>query len=127
LPRKGEALIWLANLLHGVRRGSRWRARWSQVTHYYFENCCYITPMVSDVMIGKLFVRDMVDISTGQKVPNVYIDMPVADLERLRDVTLPAGFDPVRYLQLNPDVAAAKVDATEHYLQFGAREGRRFR
>ena len=35
-PRKGDAIIWLANLLHG---GSRQRdpnlTRWSQVTHYF--------------------------------------------------------------------------------------------
>lgn len=40
---------------------------------------------------------------------------------------LPKGFDPARYLQLNPDVANAKIDAAEHYRQFGYREGRRWR
>jgi hypothetical protein len=29
------------------------RTRWSQVTHYYFENSTYITPMLSDVLIGR--------------------------------------------------------------------------
>ena len=81
-PRKGDALIWAANLLHG---GSDQRdlnaTRWSQVTHYFFENCCYITPMQSDVPIGKLRVRDLTDIATGAKVPNVYIDIKLSDLE----------------------------------------------
>ena len=81
-PRKGDALIWAANLLHG---GSHQRdldaTRWSQVTHYFFENCCYITPMQSDVPIGKLRVRDLTDIATGAKVPNVYIDIKLSDLE----------------------------------------------
>lgn len=33
-------------------------------------------------------------------------------------------FDPVRYLTLYPDVAAAGIDPVDHYLQTGAREGR---
>jgi hypothetical protein len=83
-PRKGDALIWAANLLHGGSHQSDLNAtRWSQVTHYFFENCCYITPMLSDVLIGKLYVRDMTDIATGAKVPNVYIDAKLADLEPL--------------------------------------------
>jgi len=81
-PRKGDALIWAANLLHGGSHQSDLTAtRWSQVTHYFFENCCYITPMHSDVLIGKLYLRDMTDIATGAKVPNVYIDAKLADLE----------------------------------------------
>lgn len=81
-PRKGDALIWAANLLHGGSHQSDLNAtRWSQVTHYFFENCCYITPMHSDVPIGKLQVRDLTDITTGAKVPNVYIGAKLADLE----------------------------------------------
>jgi Phytanoyl-CoA dioxygenase (PhyH) len=81
-PRQGDTLIWAANLLHG---GSRQRdpdaTRWSQVTHYFFENCCYITPMHSDVPIGKLQVRDLTDIVTGAKVPNIYIDAKLSDFD----------------------------------------------
>jgi hypothetical protein len=48
LVKKGEALIWHANLLHG---GAPYKAgagsRHSQVTHYYFENCRYFTPLTS--------------------------------------------------------------------------------
>ncbi len=33
-------------------------------------------------------------------------------------------FDPVFYLQQNPDIAAAGVDPFEHYLHYGYREGR---
>ncbi|WP_137126583.1 class I SAM-dependent methyltransferase [Roseomonas sp. HF4] len=39
---------------------------------------------------------------------------------------LPAGFDPNVYLDLNPDVRAAKMDAAKHYLRYGRREGRPF-
>jgi len=44
-----------------------------------------------------------------------------------RPVELPADFDADRYLQLNPDVAQAGVDAVSHYLHYGYREGRLFR
>ncbi len=46
LPCMSEALIWHANLLHGGEAVlSRDVTRWSQVTHYYFEECVYLTPM----------------------------------------------------------------------------------
>jgi hypothetical protein len=80
-PKKGEAVIWAANLLHG---GSRQRdpnvTRWSQVTHYFFENCCYITPVQSDIFVGKLSLRGLTNIATGEAMPNVYIDAPLFKL-----------------------------------------------
>jgi len=46
--RKGEALVWSSNLLHG---GAPQRditlTRWSQVTHYFFEGCRYWKPGAS--------------------------------------------------------------------------------
>jgi hypothetical protein len=81
LPKKGEAVIWAANLLHA---GSRQRnpnvTRWSQVTHYFFENCCYITPLQSDIFVGKLRLRGHTNIATGEAMPNVYIDTPLFKL-----------------------------------------------
>lgn len=48
LMKKGMALIWHANLLHGgAPQNDSTRSRHSQVTHYYFEDCKYYTPMVS--------------------------------------------------------------------------------
>lgn len=46
--RKGQALIWAANLLHGgsVHR-DKGRTRHSQVTHYYFEGCQHYSPLSS--------------------------------------------------------------------------------
>jgi SAM-dependent methyltransferase len=44
-----------------------------------------------------------------------------------RPVELPDDFDPVRYLELNQDVAAAGVDPVRHYLDHGYREQRRLR
>jgi len=46
--KKGEALIWHANLLHGgAPQKDLTRTRHSQVTHYYFADCKYYTPMNS--------------------------------------------------------------------------------
>jgi ectoine hydroxylase-related dioxygenase (phytanoyl-CoA dioxygenase family) len=46
--KRGQALIWHANLLHGgAAQTDLSRSRHSQVTHYYFENCAYYTPMNS--------------------------------------------------------------------------------
>lgn len=39
---------------------------------------------------------------------------------------LPPGFDATFYLLANPDVAAAKQDAADHYLRFGKVEGRQY-
>lgn len=71
--KKGQAAIWAATLLHGgesITDASR--TRHSQVTHYYFENCLYYTPMHSDPYIGKMHLRNITDIRTGQLVPNRY-------------------------------------------------------
>jgi hypothetical protein len=46
--RKGEALIWASNLLHGGSAHlDKNRTRHSQVTHYYFEGCQYYSPLSS--------------------------------------------------------------------------------
>ena len=46
--RKGEALIWSANLIHGgAPQTDPSRTRWSQVTHYFFEGCRYWKPLAS--------------------------------------------------------------------------------
>jgi hypothetical protein len=42
-------------------------------------------------------------------------------------VRLPRGFDDELYLELNPDVRAARMNPRQHYLSSGAAEGRRFR
>ncbi|AWW73679.1 phytanoyl-CoA dioxygenase [Erythrobacter sp. KY5] len=58
LARKGQALIWTANLLHGgSKQADPTLTRWSQVTHYFFEDCIYYTPAYSDEALGKLDMR----------------------------------------------------------------------
>ncbi|MGQ0620769.1 MAG: phytanoyl-CoA dioxygenase family protein [Panacagrimonas sp.] len=44
--RRGQAIVWAANLLHGGSpQRDRGRTRWSQVTHFYFDGCRYFTPL----------------------------------------------------------------------------------
>jgi ectoine hydroxylase-related dioxygenase (phytanoyl-CoA dioxygenase family) len=46
--RRGQALIWATNLLHGgAPQKDPNRTRFSQVTHYYFEGCRYFCPRLS--------------------------------------------------------------------------------
>ncbi|MGB3797139.1 MAG: phytanoyl-CoA dioxygenase family protein [Alteraurantiacibacter sp.] len=74
LARKGQALIWTANLLHGgSRQTDPSLTRWSQVTHYYFEDCIYYTPAFSDEIVGQLAKREIVAIHDGEPRPNRYL------------------------------------------------------
>ena len=151
--RKGQALIWSANLLHGgSRQNDLTQTRWSQVTHYYFDNCTYFTPAFSEPFSGNLDIRTIRAIDTGQVKDNIYIDGPFPDPRtgvaapkppsRLAstmgavgamiglkpdDGALPADFDPDRYYMVNPDVADAKADAAHHWLNHGRFEQRRYK
>ena len=72
LAKKGDALIWCANLLHGgAPQLDPARSRWSQVTHYYFEDCAYYTPMLSEPFRGTITFREIENIATGKLVPNM--------------------------------------------------------
>lgn len=78
--RKGQALIWCANLLHGgSRQNNPSLTRWSQVTHYYFEECIYYTPAFSDEAVGRLDLRNLVSISDGERRPNRYLGEEVQE------------------------------------------------
>ncbi len=132
LARKGQALIWAANLLHGGEpQRDKNRTRWSQVTHFFFEDCAYYTPMRSDPFYGSIDFRQPVDIRTGRAVEHRYAGRPipaefVAAVSQ-RDKELPSGFDPQLYLAANPDVARAGMDPAEHWLMYGIHERRKLR
>ena len=71
--KKGQAILWAANLLHaGEPIQDSTHTRWSQVTHYFFEDCLYFNPLRSDPSMGQMQLRKVVDIRTGQEVPHVY-------------------------------------------------------
>ena len=120
-PKKGQALIWAANLLHGGDRHKRPDlTRWSQVTHYYFDDCVYFTPLASNEPEGDLFERHPTDIMTAFARPSSYLGKAI-DPEH--DISI-KSFDPVSYLAKNPDVAAAGVDPWQHYNTHGRAENR---
>lgn len=74
LAKKGQALIWCANLLHGGSPQHDPRVtRWSQVTHYYFEDCIYYTPAFSDELIGRFDLRNPLSIAARNAVSNKYL------------------------------------------------------
>lgn len=80
LARKGQALIWTANLLHGGSHQIDPRlTRWSQVTHYYFDDCIYYTPAYSDENLGRLHLRKIRSITDGQLRPNMFLGEVVKD------------------------------------------------
>lgn len=133
-PRRGQMLIWAANLLHGgAFHKDPSRTRWSQVTHYYFEDCAYVTPIYSDTLLSGVTLRDVVDLRTGKVVEHKYLGVPLPDQAHVVGVRpparygLPADFDPHRYLDLNPDVRTAGVDAVSHFLAYGVNERRRYK
>ncbi|WP_428249907.1 phytanoyl-CoA dioxygenase family protein [Ferrovibrio sp.] len=134
--KKGQALIWVGNLLHGgSKQRDPERTRWSQVTHYYFENCSYYSPVLSDPAFGQMDFRTIVNLQNGKVEPNMYSGLPVPNshIQQVKlqatngGAMLPAGFDPALYLAANPDVAKAGADPIQHYLVFGSREGRPLR
>ncbi|MFT4031052.1 MAG: phytanoyl-CoA dioxygenase family protein [Siphonobacter sp.] len=72
--KKGQALIWSANLLHGGEKitmpGS---TRYTQVTHYYFENCAYYRPMRTDMALERVSIQKVTNIATGEEVVSNYL------------------------------------------------------
>jgi len=136
-PKKGQALIWLSNLFHGGKfQKNAEKTRWSQVTHYYFEDCAYYTPMSSHIPSGVVMYREPLDILTGGRRKNRIAGMPISeavtrhatpDLSKVDPAHLPKGFNAKRYLELNPDVRATGVHAVEHYLEYGRDEQRPYK
>jgi ectoine hydroxylase-related dioxygenase (phytanoyl-CoA dioxygenase family) len=71
--RKGQAFIWSANLFHGgspIR--DRARSRHTQVTHYYFSDCMYYTPLMSAPHLGKYYMRKVRHVGTGEVARQFY-------------------------------------------------------
>jgi hypothetical protein len=135
--KAGQALIWAANLLHGGDlQTDKSKTRWSQVTHYLFENCSYYTPMGTDYAFGSVQFREPYNIMTGEKIENRYngravprefieFTSPSRARAQFDEVNLPPDFDPELYLKANPDVAALGYDPIAHYLRYGSKEEHR--
>ncbi len=67
LIKKGQALIWCANILHGgAKQNDMSLTRYSQVTHYYQENIRYWRPSQSNRK-QRFFKPDWVRDVTGEE------------------------------------------------------------
>lgn len=85
--KKGDALIWSSNIVHGGlpvnKPGS---SRWSQVTHYYFADCVYYTPMVSNMVTSELYLRNnLINMRTGKAVPQRYNGQEINYVQTAKD------------------------------------------
>ncbi len=68
--RKGQAFVWAASLVHGGSAiADPARTRLSQVTHYYFRGCSYLSPLGSADGEG-IFWREPYDIARRRFVGN---------------------------------------------------------
>lgn len=72
--KKGDALIWAANIVHGGSPVTNPNTtRFSQVTHYYFEDCIYYTPMLSNMVTGEYHLRrQLINMRNGKLIENTY-------------------------------------------------------
>jgi ectoine hydroxylase-related dioxygenase (phytanoyl-CoA dioxygenase family) len=90
--KKGQALIWSANLLHGGEKitvpGS---TRYTQVNHFYFENCAYYRPMKTDMALERISIQKVMDISTGKEVQSNYLGTPIKYVGYSYKMYLPEG------------------------------------
>lgn len=105
--KRGSVLIWSSNIVHGgAPIAQRGRTRHSQVTHYFFDDCIYYTPVFSNRTMGEYELReDVIDIRTGKRVHQTYNGRP------FRPVTLEGGR---RFIHLgNAGQPGASAAATE--------------
>jgi ectoine hydroxylase-related dioxygenase (phytanoyl-CoA dioxygenase family) len=73
--KKGEFLIWSANLLHGGEAIiDSLSTRKSQVTHYHFENVVPWAPMFSNAKAGQYHVPPLCDIRTGEPLRKTFFN-----------------------------------------------------
>ena len=150
--KKGQAVIWTSHVVHGGGTIlDRSRSRWSQVTHYFFDNCVYTTPLANTQALGKLLYRDVVDIANSNNVgskitsselthdeiksasakfcitqdSDTCLQMHAASVYTHHKL-LPDDFDALSYLKKNHDVLNAMIDPYQHYIDYGKKEGRRW-
>jgi hypothetical protein len=80
--RRGSVVLWAAGLVHGGGRiGVPGRTRRSQVTHYFFSDCAFVTPCYSNPFTGDLYLRQIRDARTGAVVPSRFYGLEVEGVE----------------------------------------------
>lgn len=73
--KKGQVFIWSAGLCHGGSPVTNPDStRLSQVTHMFFDDCVYYSPRRSHNQIGRLWLREVLDVQNGQRVDHVFAD-----------------------------------------------------
>ena len=133
LANKGDILIWSANLLHGgAKQIDQTKSRFSQVTHYYFDDCTYYVPMESDKRQGFLKTRinessDNYNGSLQKKRKKIVDEFRDNYQSLIFQVQLPKDFNPKLYLKLNNDIKDSGMDPTRHYVLYGRDEGRPYK
>ncbi|HWZ03695.1 MAG TPA: phytanoyl-CoA dioxygenase family protein [Mucilaginibacter sp.] len=90
LAKKGDLLIWSSNIIHGGSPVTKTGlSRWSQVTHYFFEECYYYTPMLSNMVTNELYLRRrLINIETGEKVKQSYNGKKLRELKTSKKLYL---------------------------------------
>lgn len=71
--KKGQSIIWDCNLIHaGAKILDKDRTRYSQVTHYFFEDCVYYAPLFSDIALGNIYYWKVINILNNSIVKHNY-------------------------------------------------------
>ncbi|MDF1836412.1 MAG: phytanoyl-CoA dioxygenase family protein [Planctomycetota bacterium] len=78
--KRGQAVIWAANLVHGgASIHNEKLTRYSQVTHYYFDDCLYYQAAPSNPFVGRLTLKKVEEIGTDRIAPNLYRGRPIEE------------------------------------------------
>jgi hypothetical protein len=110
---------------------------------YRDVHCSVFTPASFCLLLRQLCVLDLLDFTVDRFQDTigheffVRLRKPETDdwmvrmasiplFHQGRYAALPAAFDPSFYLQAHADVAAARMDPAEHFLEYGRNEGRIF-
>lgn len=100
--KKGEFLIWSANLMHGGEAIiDSLSTRKSQVTHYHFENVVPWAPMFSNAKAGEYHVPPLTDIRTGEPLKKSFFNNAAVKL-------VPMGREHRYRIEFPSDADAAK-------------------
>jgi hypothetical protein len=112
--------------------------------HYHDCHCSCFTPASFVELLRDLVNMELTSLSLREITPTFGFEFlvklrrddalswedRVAGIPRpegARYAAIPKSFDARAYLQHNRDVAAARFDPYDHYIEYGEREGRRFR
>lgn len=113
--KKGDAIIWHANLIHGGYKRMEDLSRMSMVIHYFFENTKYWTPLNSTYE-NKVY-------RNPQDFINPRFKNMVNDLKIIENENLWVKYYKKKYFDLND---FSDNEAIKHYCDYGIKENREF-